>query len=135
MSRKTAKARLDADRTAKPKTRIVSSPTGAPDFDGDDEKTHCRTLYVPPGDTYVDNETGERIPLLAPNKSEGTTPGDEVPRDPLACKRCGHHMGRSRVRGATVRCGKCRQVHKIELRPRKRATHQSGEDRHKNRRP
>jgi hypothetical protein len=37
-------------------------------------------------------------------------------KDPaLNCRKCGHWMGRSRVRDAHIRCGKCRTEYQVRL--------------------
>lgn len=43
----------------------------------------------------------------------------KVELKPILCKKCGHNMGPSIVRMATmtVRCGKCKQVHDVSLKP------------------
>ncbi len=92
-------ARLDADRSAKPKTRIVASG-----FEPvDPGTTVARGALVPPGDTYV-AEDGRRIPLVAPRPSYAkrmhTNPADWLPcKDGLR-----HHVDCGLFSGVACSC-------------------------------
>lgn len=54
------RARLDADRTAQPKTRLVAHVAVGPD-DG-----VTRTIVPGPADTHIDNDSGKRTDLREP---------------------------------------------------------------------